>query len=592
MSTEPAFAIGIDLGTTNSALAFAPFAGDEAAPAAFPIPQVTAPGQVDAETLLPSFLYVAAPDELPAGALALPWDPDARAAVGRFARDHGAQAPTKLIASAKSWLSYDGVDRRAPILPWQAPEGVLKLSPVGASIRYLGHLLEAWDHAHPDAPLRAQDVVLTVPASFDAVAREMTVEAARLADLGETIRLLEEPVAALYAWAAERGPAWRDEVSVGDTILVVDLGGGTTDLSLIAVREEQGRLALERIAVGDHILLGGDNMDLALAWTVKAALESEGRSVDDWQMRVLTHQCRQGKEALLSDPSRDAWPVSLVKRGSSMFGGTVRTELTRAQLDAVLLEGFFPRVGPEARPAAPRRSGLTTLGLPYAQDAAITKHLAAFLARAAPEGQPLVHPSAVLFNGGVTRSPVLRQRVLEVLTRWVEGDGGAAPRVLEGRAPDDAVARGAAYYAWARRRGGVRIRGGTSRAHYVGIEQGGLAIPGVPPRVDAVCIAPQGMEEGSETALDETFGLVVGEPVSFRFFAGERPDDALGAVVPQGEMAGLTELAPIEAQLEGPSGQVRAVTLQARITEVGTLELSAVEEGGKRYKLSFDVSVR
>ncbi|MCA9540139.1 MAG: Hsp70 family protein [Myxococcales bacterium] len=586
------FAVGIDLGTTNCALAAASLDDERAAPAVFGVPQVIAQGEVAPQPLLPSFLYLPSPIELPPGALALPWDADSGDAIGRFARDRGAGTPARLVSSAKSWLSHTGVDRRAAILPFGAPDVVQKVSPVAASTRYLAHLRAAWDAAHPDAPLASQEVVLTVPASFDAVARELTVEAAHDAGLGE-LRLLEEPQAALYAWLADRGASWRKEVSVGDTLLVVDIGGGTTDFSLIAVREEDGQLQLERVAVGDHILLGGDNMDLALAYTVKARLEGEGKKLDDWQMRGLTHGCRQAKEALFSDAGPDEHPLVIAGRGSRLIGGTLRTALSRAELEAVVLHGFLPEVDASARPQARRRAGLTTLGLPYATDAAITRHLAAFLGREGLDrraGHSFVHPTAVLFNGGVTRSPILRERILGILTAWIEAEGGAAPKVLEGVHPDLAVCRGGAYYAHARHAGGVRIRGGTARAYYVGVERAGLAVPGLPPQLDALCIAPFGMEEGSEAWLPEPMGLFVGEPVAFRFFgSSSRRHDTPGAVV---EPGALDELSPIETVLDGEEGHVATVRLQARVTEVGTLDLAAVEEGtGRRWKLSFDVRV-
>lgn len=590
-----AYAIGIDLGTTNCALASAPSSAEHPAPTPLEVPQVIRPGEVQGKPLLPSFVYLPSAVEFPAGSLGLPWDAQSTSAVGTFAREHGAKVPGRLVSSAKSWLSYAGVDRRAPILPWEAPDEVAQRSPLRVSADYLSHLRAAWDAAHPDAPLHRQDVVLTVPASFDAVARELTAEAAQRAGLGDGLRLLEEPQAALYAWLADRGPKWRDDVSVGDVILVCDIGGGTTDFSLIEVREEGGVLHLERVAVGDHILLGGDNMDLALAWAVRQRLEAEGKRIDDWQMRGLWHGCRAAKEALLDDPELESYPLAIVKRGSQLIGGTIRTALGREELERTLLEGFFPVVDAAARPHAPRRAGLTTLGLPYASDAGVTRHLAAFLGRDSlprPEGRALVHPTALLFNGGVTRSAVVRERLESIVGAWTTAEGGAAPKVLEGVHPDLAVCRGAAYYAHARLTGGVRIRGGTARAYYVGVEHAGLAVPGMPPQLDAVCIAPFGMEEGAEVELSAPFGLVVGEPTSFRFFcSSERRGDQVGAVV---SPAQITELVPIETALEAESGDVgRVVTvrLHARVTEVGTLELSAVAESGPRWKLSFDVRV-
>ncbi|HEY0839349.1 MAG TPA: Hsp70 family protein [Vulgatibacter sp.] len=590
--------LGLDLGTTNVGLAHAAAEG-EGPPSIFPVPQVVHAGEVGERELLPSFLYLPGEVELPAGSLALPWDADRAYAVGSFAREQGTRVPARLISSAKSWLSHAGVDRRAAILPWGAPDEVPKLSPVEATSRYLAHVREAWDAAHPDEPLEDQDLVLTVPASFDAVARELTVEAAHAAGIGAHLTLLEEPQAALYAWVAASGDAWRKQVRPGDLILVCDVGGGTVDFSLIAVLEEDGALQLSRVAVGDHILLGGDNMDLALAYAVRARMEAKGTSLDDWQLRALTHGCRVAKEALFADPSLETAPIVIPGRGSKLIGGTVRTELTRAELESTLVDGFFPKVTAADRPAAQRRLGLTALGLPYAHDPAITRHLAAFLGRHAgaaaslppgvhAEGRSFLHPTALLFNGGVTKAPLLRERVVEVLDSWIAAEGGREISVLEGGDPDLAVAKGASYFARVRRGAGIRIRGGAARSYYVGMERAELAVPGVPPRIDAVCVAPFGMEEGSETTLPDPLGLLVGEPAAFRFFASStRRDDAVGAKVDPAE---LEELAPIETTLQGAEGQVVPVKLHAKVTEVGTLELSAAEEAtGARWKLEYDV---
>jgi molecular chaperone DnaK (HSP70) len=593
--SEP-FAIGIDLGTTNCALAYSEPGSESIATLA--IPQVVAPGEIATRPLLPSFLYFPAEAQFPKGSLALPWYPAAGDVVGELARSQGASTPARLVGSAKSWLSHAAVDRHGEILPWQSPADVPKVSPVQASARYLAHLRAAWEEAHPDSPLTEQDVVLTVPASFDPAARELTLEAAALAGFEEPPILLEEPQAALYDWLAQRGDAWRKDVVVGDVILVVDIGGGTTDFSLIAVGEEDGNLQLERIAVGDHILLGGDNMDLALAYGVRARMEEGGTELDDWQMRALTHACRVGKESLLGIDPPAVYPIAIASRGSKLIGGTLRTDLAREEVDAILLEGFFPVVQSGDRPHTPRRVGLTTLGLPYPADAAITRHLAAFLGRSGAAqgstdgGKSFVHPTAILFNGGVTRSPTIRTRIRDVITDWVALEGGQSPKILENADADLAVSRGAAGYAAIRRRGGVRIRGGTAQAHYIGIERAELAVPGIPPRVDAVCVAPFGMEEGTEVELPQPFGLVLGEEVSFRFFGSStRKDDTVGTVAKPSE---LTELAPIETALPGPEdaapGQIVEVHLHARVTEVGTLEISAVDDAtGRRWKLTFDV---
>jgi molecular chaperone DnaK (HSP70) len=596
--SEPRHAVGIDLGTTHCALAFVDLerADRHASPETFPVPQPVAPGELEALPLLPSFLYLPHPDELEPGALALPWSPTPGFAVGTLARTLGERTPIRLVSSAKSWLCVGTVDRRGPILPPDAPEGVDRLSPFETSVRYLRHLREAWDLAHPDAPLRDQNVVVTVPASFDPAARELTAEAAEQAGIGE-YTLLEEPQAALYSWVARAGEGFREAVEVGDLILVVDVGGGTTDLSLIAVGEDDdGNLALHRIAVGDHILLGGDNMDLALAHRVRAKLEAGGRTLDAFQMNALTHSCRQAKERLLSEPDLAEVPIAVASRGSRLVGGTLRTELTRDEVTGTLVDGFFPEVEAGARPQVRARTGLTQLGLPYAQDPAMTRHLAAFLGKQArSEGTSFVHPTAILFNGGVFKADVLRHRVVDLVNRWLTQEGAPAVRVLEGAELDLACARGAAYYAWARRAGGLRIRGGTALSYYVGVETSAPAVPGVPPEVHALCVAPFGLEEGQATEpLAQELGLVVGEPVRFRFFGSSvRREDTVGAVLTRWDPDELTELGAIEATLPADghaAGEVVPVRLRALVTEVGTLRLEALpRQGDQRWKVELDV---
>jgi molecular chaperone DnaK (HSP70) len=596
--SEPRHAVGIDLGTTHCALAFVDLerADRHASPETFPVPQPVAPGELEALPLLPSFLYLPHPDELEPGALALPWSPTPGFAVGTLARTLGERTPIRLVSSAKSWLCVGTVDRRGPILPPDAPEGVDRLSPFETSVRYLRHLREAWDLAHPDAPLRDQNVVVTVPASFDPAARELTAEAAEQAGIGE-YTLLEEPQAALYSWVARAGEGFREAVEVGDLILVVDVGGGTTDLSLIAVGEDDdGHLALHRIAVGDHILLGGDNMDLALAHRVRAKLEAGGRTLDAFQMNALTHSCRQAKERLLSEPDLAEVPIAVASRGSRLVGGTLRTELTRDEVTGTLVDGFFPEVEAGARPQVRARTGLTQLGLPYAQDPAMTRHLAAFLGKQArSEGTSFVHPTAILFNGGVFKADVLRHRVVDLVNRWLTQEGAPAVRVLEGAELDLACARGAAYYAWARRAGGLRIRGGTALSYYVGVETSAPAVPGVPPEVHALCVAPFGLEEGQATEpLAQELGLVVGEPVRFRFFGSSvRREDTVGAVLTRWDPDELTELGAIEATLPADghaAGEVVPVRLRALVTEVGTLRLEALpRQGDQRWKVELDV---
>jgi len=600
--SAPRFVIGIDLGTTNCALASIDTAQGEDAPlVTFEVPQLVAAGQVEPRSMLPSFLYLPGEHELPAGALALPWDDAPGVACGEFARAQGVRIPGRLVSSAKSWLCHAGIDRKGPVLPWHADADVTKTSPVDASARYLAHLAGAWDHAHPDAPIAAQEVLLAVPASFDAVARELTVEAARRAGLGEP-RLIEEPQAAFYSWVHSAGERWREQIAVGDLVLVLDVGGGTTDLSLISVGEADGALDLARLAVGDHLLVGGDNMDLALARALEAELAARELRLDGWQLQALMHGCRAAKEALLgAKKPKAALPISIPGRGSKLIGGAIKTELPLELVSKILVDGFFPACDAAARPAR-RRIGLAEIGLPYENDPAITRHVAAFLARhaaAAPEARReagLARPDAVLFNGGVFKAGALRTRALEVLGGFSAKKKGElrAPRELSGAELDLAVARGAACYGLALRGKGVRIRGGTARAYYIGVEAAMPAVPGLPTPVRAVCVAPFGMEEGTRAAIPgQRFGLLTGEPASFRFFGSSaRRGDVAGTVLDRPDE--LDEIDPVEVTLAGEPGQVVPVTLESALTELGTLELWSVEDGGSggRWKLEYELRAR
>ncbi len=574
--------IGIDLGTTNSALAFTP--GPESSARIFPIPQLAGPAEVRDESLLPSFAYLPGPGEFPDGSLALPWDVNPALIVGQFAQRRGLENSGRLISSAKSWLSSTAADRTAPILPWQAPEGVPKISPIDASAAYLRHLREAWNSAHPDAPLEEQDVLVTVPASFDEFARELTLKAAKLAGFGE-VTLLEEPQAAFYAWL-DANPNWREIVAAGDLILVVDIGGGTTDFSLIAVENREGDLALERIAVGEHILLGGDNIDLALAHVISARLAEKGTRIDNFQLTALWSNCRAGKEKLLEENSTEKkFPVTVLGRGSKLIGGSIKADLLRTDIEQVL-EGFFPVTAPTDMPQR-RRGGVVELGLPYASDAAVTRHLARFLSTAKP-GE-FARPTHVLFNGGVLRAPFVRERLLNVLSEWL----GAPIQALSGEDLMHAVARGSAYYGAARRGKGVRIRGGVSRSYYVGVESSMPAVPGIPAPIKALTVAQFGMEEGTSSAVPgRPFGLVVGEPAEFRFFSSAtRKTDAPGDVIE--DLGGdLEEMPAMQVDLEHETGGVVPVTFETVITELGQLQLWCVAANGRRWKLEFNVRER
>lgn len=596
-----AFIVGIDLGTTNSVVSFvttdAATEGEVAEIRLLDIAQLTAHGTVEKRRSLPSFLYLPAPSELSTHAFDLPWARDRDYAVGTYAQRRAGELPDRVVSSAKSWLSHRGIDRTNPTLPWQSPGDVAKLSPVEVAARYLDHIHQAWDSIHPDHPLAAQDVLVTVPASFDEEARELTLRAAREAGLVD-VTLLEEPQAAFYAWLDSRGEGWRDAVVVGDRVLVCDIGGGTTDLSLIAVGEREGSLELERVAVGDHILLGGDNMDLALAYRVRQQLEEKGTVLDDWQFRGLIQSCRDAKERLLaSDDAAAVAPVAILGRGSKVIGGATRCDIARGDVEQSMVDGFFPRVD-LADPLQQRQStGLHELGLPYASDPAITRHIAQFLRKHAGDADPgAVQPTALLFNGGVMAAPALRDRVSEVIGSWGAGRGGPVeqPRILDGADPHYAVARGAAYYGLARRGRGVRIRGGTARSFYIGVETAMPAVPAMRPPIKALCIVPQGLEEGSDVELPaHELGLAVGQQVEFRFLSSSsRRDDAVGTLLEHWSDEELEELSPVSTRLEweGREGCTVPIHLEARVSELGVLELWCVSrEEDRRWKLELDV---
>ena len=596
------YVIGIDLGTTNCVLAFAPAGGDprDVQPIELlAVPQLVNPGEVRDEPLLPSFVYIPGSSDFREGATALPWDENPSLVVGTLAQKRGAEVASRLVASAKSWLSHAGVDRTAPILPLNAPEGIQKLSPVEASRQYLAHLRAAWDSKVPDSPFTEQQVFVTVPASFDAVARELTLKAAEQAGY-QNLLLLEEPQAAFYAWI-ERHPDWRERVQLGDLILVVDIGGGTTDFTLVAVTEEGGELQLERIAVGEHILLGGDNVDLALARHLEQQLSAQGTKLDLMQLNALWQQCRLAKERLLDpDNKKREHPVTVLGRGTGIVGGTIKTKLLREDVDRILGEGFLPSVSSQDMPQR-RRTGLAEIGLPYAADAAITRHLARFLRQQAAQSEHgavrrgasgLAAPTHVLFNGGVLRANLVRQRILDVLNGWLKDEGLEPVASLIGEDLMHAVARGAAYYGLARAGRGVRIRGGVPRTYYVGIESAMPAVPGMHAPLKALTVAPFGMEEGSSAQMREReFSLVVGEPAEFRFFqSATRKNDPAGAML---DDVGndLEELSPVEVCLpaDGKSGEFLPVTLETVVTETGMLQLWSVARDGRRWKLEFNV---
>jgi hypothetical protein len=604
------FSLGIDLGTSNCAMALTDLETDRTE--VLPIPQILAANQFGQKPTLASATYLPHPEEFPPGSFALPWGAgEEPGIIGQFARDHGSLVPDRLATSAKSWLSNPHIDPKQRALPWRSDSVEEKLSPFECSRRYLQHLKDAFLHTEGSQgrhwDLADAQIVVTVPASFDEVARSLTAEAAEAAGLGH-VTLLEEPQAAFYAWSARAGRQWRDAVAPGDVILVCDVGGGTADFSLIAVADVGGNLELERISVGEHILLGGDNMDLALAYTLQAGLEAEGKALDAWQFQALVHAASRAKITLFEDTALPEAPIAIPSRGSSLFAKTIATALDRASLSQVVLDGFFAQTAVDDLPREARRAGLQEFGLPYASDPVISKHLARFLTRSLQNvkasdkldalvglragGQALM-PTAVLFNGGVFKAGPIRARVLDLLASW---NGGQAVRELEGFEPDLAVAHGAAIYGRHRATGkGMRIKAGTSRSYYIGLEASMLAVPGFRPPVKALCVVPQGMQEGTELLIEgRTFGLVTGQAAEFRFFSSTvRSGDMPGQILPDAERE-LEETSLLEVELPAlpdvSAGQVVPVQMESVVTELGTLELWMKHTNSdRRWKVEFEV---
>ncbi len=625
MTNAPKYCIGIDLGTTNSVVAYTPVespgaeetrgaVGRDRAPEIelLPIPQIVAPGQIESLFSLPSFLYLPRENEVDAlriDASLLPGGespaafPDPRdGVVGVYARQQSADNPQRVVVAAKSWLCHAGVGRTDAVLPWQSPAEVPKVSAFDCTRRYLQHLIAAWQTAFPDAPIDQQQVVLTVPASFDPAARDLTRQAAIEAGLNDQFVLLEEPQAAVYRYLASTGGSWRETMKPNDTLLVVDVGGGTTDLTLVGVAEDDGDLVLRRHAVGRHLLVGGDNMDLALAYQASEKFRAQGHDLDPWQSTSLWHACRDAKERLMASDGPAEHSISVLGRGSSLIGGTITVAISQAEAAETLVEGFFPMCEADARPLASVQSGFQDIGLPYESDPAITKQVAAFLSDHLnvndDAGSDAV--TQLLLNGGVFRSDSIRERMQSTVASWFD----QSPTTLSGVSDlDHSVAIGAAFYGWTKLSGGIRIRGGTAKSYYIGIETAGLAIPGAPRPLRAVCVAPQGMEEGSEVEVPgEEVGVVVGSPARFRFFSSTlRPADDPGTRLDRWTQEELQEGEPIELTLEDEQSQADAaptgatprtfvpVRFQSRVTELGMFELWChSNQSDRRWKLEFN----
>lgn len=601
--TQASYIIGIDLGTTNSTIAYTSLnAIDKTKPLIeqASIAQVIQPNRQESILSLPSFIYFPLPEELSSKSVALEWDDTRSFTIGSFARERGAELPSRSINSAKSWLCHAGIDRREKLLPLEFDDLDKKMSPLEACAELLRHIREAWDYAFANDSFVHQKVLITVPASFDPSARQLVQEAAEAAGYPEIV-LLEEPQAAFYAWLHNHFEDWRKLLKVGDSILVADIGGGTTDFSLISVEEEQGNLTLKRQAVGSHLLLGGDNIDLALAYLAKQKLEEQGHAIDHWQLQALVHQCRQAKEILLGEAPPKNVDISILGRGSRLIGSSLKTQLSKEEVQSLVIDGFVPLLGPEERSPPERISGIQQIGLPFVKDPRISCQLAKFLSMTGEVdsggNDQFVIPSAVLFNGGTLKAPALRKQLMKLLNQWSKKLNKPAVEELPGADYDFSVSRGAVYYGLARLGHAVRIRGGVSRNYFVGVEDAVPAVPGFSPPLRAICIVPFGMEEGEEKELsDQEFALVLGEQATFRFFSNathqlsDGTEPQVGTVV-RNWAKELTELHPIETMLKksDADGKTVPVKLRAKVTELGVLELWCIGSEGRKWKLEFDI---
>mgnify|MGYP001083892860 CR=1 FL=1 len=585
-STNIRFLVGIDLGTTNCSACYIDLTQQDRALQDLPILQLVASGETASENLLPSFCYLPGDHELPAGAISLPWEPAPKLAVGRFAREQGSRLPDRLVASAKSWLAHAGVNRTSPILPWGSELGDQMLSPVTAAANYLSHIKNAWNAKfgkQKDADgtpclLENQSLILTVPASFDETARELTVEAARDAGLTR-LTLIEEPLAAFYAWLAQNESNWKSQVSTGDVVLVVDVGGGTTDLTIVEIESDD---TLRRKAVGEHLLLGGDNMDMTLARHAEAAWNTK---LPQRQWTRLCQECRRAKETLLANDAPNSTTVTITGEGSSLFAQLKTHEFTKEQVHDIILEGFFPKLQLSTGPVE-RKRALQEMGLPYSADPAITRHIGQFLAFAGQtlaKPEPVAHPTKVLFNGGALLPETLRKRILDVIASWFPDS--PPPTELQSEDFSLAVSRGAAFYGLARAGEAVRVKGGIANAYCLQIDRAG--------HDKLLCVMPRDTEEGTACKLDETFTLQANIPVAFPLHASAtRLDDKLGDLLdlPQDT---ITPLQPLHTSLKFGRKTDRTelkVNLASRLNEIGTLEVwCETIDTGHRFPLTFDL---
>ena len=600
------YLIGIDLGTTNSAVAYVDTREDAneadcSEIRVFHVAQLTGPGEVRAAELLPSFLYFPTEDEVSSGTVRLPWEEHPSSIVGRMARDQGALVPGRQVSSAKSWLCQSAIDRTANILPREAEPPEPMVSPVEASARYLMHLRNAWDHAmaaevaaSPQQLFENQEIVLTVPASFDEEARELTVEAARQAGL-QNLTLLEEPLAAFYAWVAEHQKVLGEQLRDDEFVLICDIGGGTSDFSLVRAHVQGPNVEFERTAIGEHLLLGGENLDLALALRVEQKLSTK---LSLRQRHALRTTCSAAKERLLSEEDIDRLPINILGGGRSVVGQTLSSELSRDEVAELITSGFLPLTTPDEMPLRSRAAGLREIGLPYATDPAITKHLAAFLKQAATamgaggdsasyidDRLAMVRPDAVLFNGGFCIPAITRERIAEAIANWF-GAGGWHPKILSNQVMSNAVAIGATYYGRVRRGTGLRVKAGSARTYYIGMrsERG----------TKAVCVLPSGTNEGTTLPLlDREFSVLANRPVSFHLYSSTVRHDAHGAIADLDPAEEVHRHAPLVTLLRYGKKLHQmelAVRLSVNFTEMGTLELWCESVSSThRWRLQFEL---
>ncbi|MEZ4743168.1 MAG: Hsp70 family protein [Bdellovibrionota bacterium] len=614
------YTIGIDLGTSNSALTWQKSGNEKIH--LLEIEQIQTASAISRQNTLPSVIYFPNNTEATTQIPCLPWQSNTsnELIVGEWAKNRCHEAPDRCVVSAKSWLCNNKVQRDDQILPWKSQATSKRISPIEASTLYLKHLMDCFSYQRLEQDNEEIDwndvhVTLTIPASFDDVARSLTVKAAKDAGI-VNLNLLEEPQAAFYSWIKEKDKQWRKNIEAGDVILVIDIGGGTSDFSLISVHEKEGNLELERICVGDHLLLGGDNMDLALAYSIQDKLENEGTNIDTWQFQSLVSSCRHAKEKILSNQSLENCPITIASRGSSLFSGSISTKLDKTTLLDIFTNGFFPKCSMNDKPNKSISSGLSELGLDYAEDAAITKHLANFLTKSSTNieasselkkqidpqrytnDNKTIMPNKILFNGGVFNASILKQHIMDIFRGWANNE---KIEELISNNLNHAVAIGASYFGSLKNANEkLRVRSGLNRSYYLGLAEAGMAVPGRKPKIKAICIAPQGSEEGVPLEkINKSFGLMTDEKVEFRFFSSSsRAGDQVGSEVADAcnnleESAKLSTFLSLNSHDIDSSvekGEIVPVSLDAKITDIGTLHLSLKHQtSNKQWDLEFNI---